>query len=71
MQILALILAIIGLGLWVGAYLNGEQFLDSGQFSFVTTLLGGREEAAIICGLVGGTLFVLGTLGVFGLVTLR
>lgn len=71
MQLWAFILAIIGLGLWVGAYLNGEQLLSSGQLSLVATWLGGNEAAATTCGLIGCTLFVLGTLGLFGLVTIQ
>lgn len=71
MQFWAFILVIIGLALWVSAYLNGEQLLSSGQLSFVSTWLGGHEAAATICGLFGCTLFVLGTLGLFGLVALQ
>lgn len=71
MPISALIITITGLGLWVGAYLNGDHSNKSGQLSFATTLLGGREQAALVYGLVGCTLFVLGTLGLFGLVTLQ
>lgn len=71
MQFWALILAMVGLALWLGAYLNGEQFLNSGQLSMVTTWLGGIEATATICGVIGCTFFVLGTLSLFGLVTLQ
>lgn len=71
MQFWALILAITGLALWLGAYLNGEQLLSSGQFPFVSTWLGGHEAAATVFGLIGCTLFVLGTLSLFGLVTIQ
>lgn len=71
MPISALILTMTGLGLWVGAYLNGDQLHKAGQLSLAATWLGGREQAALIYGVVGCTLFVLGTLGLFGLVELQ
>lgn len=71
MQFWVFLLTITGLALWVGAYLNGEQLLSSGQFSYISTWLGGHEAAATTCGLIGCTLFVLGTLGLFGLVTIH
>lgn len=70
MPISALILTMTGLGLWVGAYLNGEQLNRMEQLSSAAAFVGGREQVAMICGLVGCTLFVLGTLGLFGLVAL-
>lgn len=70
MQFSAFILAIIGLCLWVGAYLHGERLLSAGQLAVVITWLGGQETVATICGLIGCTLFVLGTLSLFGEVTL-
>jgi hypothetical protein len=71
MQFWALILTITGLTLWVGAYLNGEQLLSSGQLPFTTVWLGNHETVATICGIIGCTFFVLGTLGLFGLVRLQ
>jgi hypothetical protein len=71
MQISALILAIAGLCLWVGAYLNWDHFMNPNQLSFATSLFGGREQASMVYGLVGCTLFVLGTLALFGLVTIQ
>lgn len=71
MQFWVFLLTITGLALWVGAYLNGEQLLSSEQFPYISTWLGGHEAAATICGLVGCTLFVLGTLALFGLVKLQ
>lgn len=71
MQFWALILAMIGLVLWMGAYLNGEQLLNSGQLPLSTTWLGGNKAAATICGVIGCTFFVLGILSLFGLVTLQ
>jgi hypothetical protein len=70
MQLVALILAVVGFWLWVGAYLNVDHCLNPSQLAFATTLFGGREEASMVSGLFGGTLFVLGLLGVFGYVTM-
>jgi len=70
MQFWAFILAITGLVLWLGAYLNGEQLLSSEQFPHISTWLGGIEATVTICGVIGCTFFVLGTLGLFGLVTI-
>lgn len=70
MPITALILTMAGFGLWLNAYLNGELLIKSNQPSLVAMWFGGRERTITVYGLVGGTLFVLGTLGLFGLVTL-
>ena len=71
MPISALILTVTGLCLWLSAYLNEKQLRPSVQPAFATALFGGREKAALVYGLAGCTLFVLGTLGLFGLVTLQ
>lgn len=71
MPISALILTVTGLCLWLSAYLNEKHVRHSAQLSFATALVGGHEQVTLIYGLVGCTLFVLGTLGLFGLVTLQ
>ena len=71
MPISALFCTIAGLALWVGAYLNRADRNQLSQFTAATTLLGTQEQAAMVCGMVGCTLFVLGTLGLFGIVTLQ
>lgn len=71
MPISALILTMTGLCLWLSAYLNEKHWRQSVQLSFATALLGRGEQAALVYGVVGCTLFVLGTLGLFGLVTLQ
>lgn len=71
MPISALFFTIAGLALWVGAYLNRDGRNKLSRFTSATTLLGGQEQAAMIYGMVGCTLFVLGTLRLFGLVTLQ
>lgn len=71
MPISALFFTIVGLALWVGAYLNRDDRNKLDQFTAATTLLGTQEQAVMVYGLVGCTLFVLGTLGLFGLVTLQ
>ena len=68
MPISALFFTIAGLALWVDAYLHRNEMNRLSQFTFATTLLGGQEQAAMVYGMVGCTLFVLGTLGIFGLV---
>lgn len=71
MTVIAFFLTIVGFGLWFNAYLNVNQINNTRHLSFATTVLGGREQAAMIYGMVGCTLFVLGTLSLFGLVTLQ
>ena len=71
MPISALFFTIAGLALWVGAYLNRDDKHKLGQFTSATSLVDGQEQSAMVYGVVGCTLFVLGTLGLFDLVTLQ